>query len=86
MNNFPRLGFFDFDPEKFSAMLNELLKEGVVDMYDEEWDYVVEDNSVEEDYDDSMDGDWDSAMASAGFGTDEDYGIFDDYNDFYGEE
>jgi len=33
-----------------------------------------------------MDGDWDSAMASAGFGTDEDYGIFDDYNDFYGEE
>lgn len=86
MNNFPRLGFFDIDPEKFSAMLNELLKEGVVDMYDEEWDYVVEDNSVEEDYDDSMDGDWDSAMASAGFGTDEDYGIFDDYNDFYGEE
>ena len=25
-------------------------------------------------YDDSMDGDFDSAMASAGFGTDEDYG------------
>jgi hypothetical protein len=86
MNNFPRLGFFDIDPEKFSAMLNELLKEGVVDMHDEEWDYVVEDNSVEEYYDESMDGDWDSAMASAGFGTDEDYGIFDDYNDFYGEE
>ena len=33
----------------------------------------------EEDYDDSMDGDHDSAMASAGFGTDEDYG-------YYGEE
>ncbi len=30
-------------------------------------------------YDDSMDGDHDSAMASAGFGTDEDYG-------YYGEE
>ena len=29
--------------------------------------------------DDSMDGDFDSAMASAGFGTDEDYG-------YYGEE
>jgi hypothetical protein len=26
------------------------------------------------DYDDSMDGDFDSAMASAGYGTDEDYG------------
>ena len=30
-------------------------------------------------FDDSMDGDFDSAMASAGFGTDEDYG-------YYGEE
>jgi hypothetical protein len=32
----------------------------------------------EYDYDDSMDGDWDSAMASAGFGTDEDYGFADE--------
>ncbi len=30
--------------------------------------------------DDSMDGDHASALASAGFGTDEDYGHFDDYN------
>lgn len=29
-------------------------------------------------YDDSMDGDFDSAMASAGFGTDEDYGYYGD--------
>lgn len=27
-------------------------------------------------YDESMDGDFDSGMASAGFGTDEDYGYF----------
>jgi len=27
-------------------------------------------------YDDSMDGDFDTAMASAGMGTDEDYGYF----------
>jgi len=33
--------------------------------------YTPED---EDDYDDSMDGDHDSAMASAGWGTDEDYG------------
>lgn len=32
----------------------------------------------EDNYDDSMDGDWDSAMASAGFGTDEDYGYYGD--------
>ena len=32
------------------------------------------------DYDDSMDGDHDSAMASCGWGTDEDYGYYgDDY-------
>jgi hypothetical protein len=33
-----------------------------------------------DDYDDSMDGDFDTAMASAGYGTDEDYGYYgDDY-------
>ncbi len=32
----------------------------------------------DENYDDSMDGDFDSAMASAGFGTDEDYGYYGD--------
>lgn len=32
-------------------------------------------------YDDSMDGDFDSAMTSAGFGTDEDYGYFGDDNE-----
>lgn len=31
---------------------------------------------LEEDADDSMDGDHDSAMASAGWGTDEDYGYY----------
>jgi hypothetical protein len=40
-------------------------------------------NSAEmaEQYNDSMDGDFDSAMASAGYGTDEDYGCYgaDDY-------
>jgi len=30
----------------------------------------------ESDYDDSMDGDFDSAMTSAGFGTNEDYGYY----------
>ena len=32
-------------------------------------------------YDESMDGDFDSAMASAGFGTDEDYGYFGEDNE-----
>lgn len=34
--------------------------------------------AVESDLDDSLDGDAASALASAGFGTDEDYGCFDD--------
>jgi hypothetical protein len=37
-----------------------------------------EDDSLENDIDESMDGDFDSAMTSAGFGTDEDYGCFED--------
>ena len=32
--------------------------------------------AADADYDDSMDGDFDSAMASAGYGTDEDYGYY----------
>ena len=34
------------------------------------------------DYDDSMDGDFDSAMESAGHGTDEDYGYYENDGDF----
>lgn len=40
---------------------------------------LIADEMVEQEYDESMDGDFDSAMASAGYGTDEDYG-------YYGEE
>ena len=89
MNEYPRLGFFDIDPDKFSAMIEEFKRKDVIDMAnyeDDEW--IDVDGGVSEDdyYDDSMDGDFDSAMASAGFGTDEDYGLYDDYDDFYGED
>jgi hypothetical protein len=45
----------------------------------DQWDEEViseqcDELDVDDYYDDSMDGDHDSAMASAGFGTDEDYG------------
>ena len=49
---------------------------------------IVDNSAWENDYDDShsegdsfsddMDGDWDSGMASAGWGTDEDYGYCGD--------
>ena len=49
---------------------------------------------VDWDYNDSMDGDHDSAMASAGHGTDEDYGYYGDpemendygYEDFHSDD
>jgi hypothetical protein len=71
------------------------------DFYGESLDYDDYNDDIENsgeldwenDYDDSMDGDHDSAMTSAGWGTDEDYGYYgDDYDDtpmgddYYGGE
>jgi hypothetical protein len=49
---------------RFGVTVNDVLniKEHMMDSID--------------DYNDSMDGDFDSAMASAGYGTDEDYGCY----------
>lgn len=46
---------------------------------------MYENEDIEADYDDGMDGDFDSAMTSAGMGKDEDYGLFNDswYEDQY---
>lgn len=41
---------------------------------EEVMDYLKE--TSDDYYDESMDGDFDSAMASAGYGTDEDYGYY----------
>lgn len=75
MNEYPRLGFFDIDPDRFCAMIDELVEKGTIEMshpdplYDDDC-YVENDN---------MDGDHESGLASAGWGTDEDYG-------YYGED
>jgi hypothetical protein len=39
---------------------------------------LTEEFTVDNDFDDSMDGDHASALASCGWGTDEDYGGYDD--------
>jgi len=41
------------------------------------WNEDEDEAADSADYDDSMDGDFDSAMASAGLGTDEAYGCYD---------
>ena len=45
-----------------------------VEMVQEFFEVLADEQDAE--YDESMDGDFDSAMASAGYGTDEDYGYF----------
>ena len=42
------------------------------------YDIVDAETADDSHYDESMDGDFDSAMTSAGFGTDEDYGYYGD--------
>ena len=57
------------------ACLNYMSWDDVRDML--ESNEMLDDEDVEhDDFDDSMDGDFDSGMASAGFGTDEDYGYY----------
>jgi len=53
---------------------------------DENWWADREEDDANE-YDDSMDGDHDSAMTSCGWGTDEDYGYYgDDSEDFHSDD
>ncbi len=56
----------------------------------EDWPGEGEDEESADDYDDSMDGDHESGLASAGWGTDEDYGHYGDdieaFHDYYGED
>ena len=50
--------------------------------YDDFCDFNDDYESHRDDYyDDSMDGDHDSAMTSCGWGTDEDYGYFGEWDD-----
>jgi hypothetical protein len=65
-----KMGFNDYDDDFYSNTEND------PDFYDTVDDYELLDN--EEEYDDSMDGDTDSALGSCGWGTDEYYGYFGD--------
>ena len=92
MGEYPRLASFSVDTSSFCAKIVKMTPNplenkmshpdplyDIDNSYDEDA-YYDEDCYVEDDYyDDSMDGDFDSAMRDAGFGTDEDYG-------YYGED
>lgn len=62
----------ELDPTAYRCGMNDYL-----DSMDLTTDADEADPEEDEDaYDESMDGDHDSAMASAGYGTDEDYGSY----------
>lgn len=46
--------------------------------YGADYYFFVDVGDIDDDYDDGMDGDAESALASAGWGTDEDYGYYGD--------
>jgi len=61
------MSYPEFDDMAESTLFPYLYDEIDPDTLEEAW---------ADDYDDSMDGDFDSAMRDAGFGTDEDYGDY----------
>jgi len=72
-----------FDPELIAVNYCDAVGDSYP-VYDVEWGWDDEGGTPEDvdaqcnddHLDESMDGDFDSGMASAGFGTDEDYGYF----------
>ena len=70
---------FDYDPageEQFDIYYD--VDQAYEDRYALEEDFDYEESWNDDWFDDSMDGDHESALASAGWGTDEDYGYFGD--------
>ena len=61
----------EMDPIAYDTGFNDYM-----DACDIDTDDLLEDE--DSDFDDLMDGDFDSGMASAGYGTDEDYGYYGD--------
>ena len=85
-------------PRKNTNLLLEMVSEGTLDkdaliqaclmwMSEDEVTEMAQRNEFlesddDDDVDESMDGDHDSAMASAGWGTDEDYGYSGDVDEY----
>ena len=70
-----------FDPDNAYEDDDMMMEDGNYDDYNDFYGEYDEDTDEAwaDDYDDSMDGDHESGLSSAGWGTDEDYG-------YYGED
>lgn len=67
---------YEVEKNRFQSMFDDEIEELEDGQYNED---AYADGWDADDYDDSMDGDFDSAMRDCGWGTDEDYG-------YYGED
>ena len=82
-----------FDPDNSHEDDNMAIEHDPSDILFAEYLYDGNDDVYEDDndsYDDSMDGDMETGLSSAGWGTDEDYGYYGDdtpmSDDYYGGE
>jgi hypothetical protein len=72
-----------YDNKEDIYMDNDTNYDDYNDFYGESVDYDdYNDEAGDDSYDDSMDGDHESGLASAGWGTDEDYGYFGEDVDY----
>jgi len=82
----------DLDKDEFGEIFRDMMEREVgpraaQQAVENEMDFVwSEYTDSESEFDDSMDGDHDSAMTSAGFGSDEDYGDFGRNESIQGED
>jgi hypothetical protein len=78
------------EPNESDVPFAEYLYNDYNDFHYGEVDADELENGWDDSYDDSMDGDHESGLASAGWGTDEDYGYYGDDTplgeDYYGGE
>ena len=75
------IGGLDFYPSDILREMDQIAYDTGFNDYMDACDIDTDDLDEDSDFDDSMDGDFDSGMASAGYGTDEDYGYYGDNDD-----
>ena len=75
------IGGLDFYPSDILREMDPIAYDTGFNDYMDACDIDTDDLDEDSDFDDSMDGDFDSGMASAGYGTDEDYGYYGDNDD-----
>ena len=71
----------EFSPSAILKEMDPIAYDTGFNDYMDACDIDTDDLDEDSDFDDSMDGDFDSGMASAGYGTDEDYGYYGDNDD-----